>query len=491
MDGKKYLGIYISRCSATVVSLAQIGKEYKVFDCFTVSVQDKQGGTTDTAELAAQLANLVASQCAQRALPYQDCETGIALDCSLFMQHKIHSEFNDPKQIAQTIRFDTEETTATDISNDALAFEIHTKTQSGTDLNVFTAHRKILNDILFAFQPHNIDPITIEPDVNCLSRFITRYLPSAQNQRSICAILSDKNGYFLIPPSDSEHSSVKRAFLISHAQNRNDLLTAQIALTTALIEDNKQTFSLKAFDAANTLNPQLLTEKLGYQTENIDLTELISAESNALSDCSDKVAFAAAAGAAIYFTDKTYLVNFRADFKPFEGKKQKIQKTLKTIGLSAAICMLALGIYFQRQLIETNKPRKQIRSVFEKDYLAVLPGTKKLPVKFSEAIRKLKKERDRLQKYEKGRTNAEGENTIPAKLTMVLEAFNKCAKRTNLQADSINITGKYIRITGSTSNYQSTMELRKALNESNLNILQDDLFSKGGRHNFSLTIDVK
>jgi hypothetical protein len=153
--------------------------------------------------------------------------------------------------------------------------------------------------------------------------------------------------------------------------------------------------------------------------------------------------------------------------------------------------MLLLGAYFQKKLIDANAPRKQIRTVFEKDYIAVLPGSKALPAKFSEALRKLGREKDRLERYEKGRLNAEGEKTISAKLTMTLEGFNKCAKRADLQIDSISITGKYIRIIGSTSSYSSTMDLRKALKESDLEILNEDLFSKGGRHNFSLNIDAK
>ncbi|GAI95176.1 unnamed protein product, partial [marine sediment metagenome] len=265
----------------------------------------------------------------------------------------------------------------------------------------------------------------------------------------------------------------------STAQDRNDLLTRQITLTTAAIEDDRQPTSIKIYDSSNNVDPQLLSQRLGFQIENIDLTALISVEPNALSDCSDKVAFAAAAGAAISLTDKTPVVDFRAVFSPFEGKKQKIQQNVKVVGICAAICLLAFGAYFQKKLINANIPRKQRRTVFEKDYIAVLPGSKELPDRFSEALRRLNKEKDRLERYEKGRIDAEGEKTISAKLTMTLEAFNKCAKKTNLQIDSVNITSKYIRLTGSTSNYQNTMELRKALVESNLNILQDELFPKG------------
>lgn len=491
MDGKKYLGVYIERYSASVVSLAQTAKEYKVVDFFSVTVDEKSDRADDNTGLTAELVNLIAEQCAKKALVYQDCQIAVALDCAMYMQHRIHSEFTDPRQIAQTVRFDTEESAATDISNDALAFEVSSKSRSGTELGVFTAQKKILLDILAAFNKHNIEPVTIEPDINCLSRFITRYLPSAQNQTTVCAILSGRNGYFIVPSSATDSSAVKRAFLISSTQDRNSLLTRQIALTTAAMDDENQNLFLKVFDAAGKVDTQNLSQKLRCQVENIDLTALIPAEPDVLSDSTDKVAFAAAAGAAVSLTDKTSVVDFRADFSSFQGKKQKIQQNVKVVGICAAICLLALGVFFQKKLFDANKPRNEIRAVFQNDYIDVLPGSKQLPAKFSEALRQLKKERDRLERYEKGRVNAEGEKTTSAKLTMTLEAFNKCAKKTDLQIDSINITSKYVRLTGSTSSYNSSMELRKALTESDLEILNEELFSKGGRHNFSITLDAK
>lgn len=491
MDGTKYLGVYVERYSASVVSLSQTAKGYKVVDCFSVTIDEKSDRADDTAALTAELVDLIAEQCAKKALAYQDCQIAVALDCSMYMQHKIHSEFTDTRQIAQTIRFDTEESAATDISNDALAFELHSKSRSGTELNVFTAQKKILLDILAAFNKHNIDPVTIEPDISCLSRFITTYFPSPQSQTIVFAVLSDKNGYFIVPPSDTDSSALKRAFLISPKQDRNDLLTRQIALTTASMDNENQTLALKVFDAAGKVDTQNLAQKLRCQVEDIDLTALVPVEPDVLSDSTDKVAFAAAAGAAVSLTDKTDVVDFRADFSPFQGKKQKIRQNIRTVSICAVICMLSLGVFLQKKLFDANKPRKEIRSVFEDDYIDVLPGSRKLPAKFSEAIRLLKKERDRLERYEKGRVNAEGEKTSSAKLTMTLEAFNKCAEKTNLQIDSINITSKYVRLTGSTSSYNSSMELRKALNESDLEILNEEHFSKGGRHNFSITLDAK
>ncbi|GAI37340.1 unnamed protein product, partial [marine sediment metagenome] len=153
MEPQNYLGIYISRDTATVVCLALIGRGEKVLGCFSVSVEEQEQANLQV------LAGLIAQGCAQRKLGFS--EVTVALDCAMFMQHSVHSEFNDPKQIAATIRFDTEEALATDITNVALAFEIASAGQAGSELNVFTAQQKILSEVLLSLQQHNFDPVTI------------------------------------------------------------------------------------------------------------------------------------------------------------------------------------------------------------------------------------------------------------------------------------------------------------------------------------------
>ena len=166
MEAKNYLGIYLSKDAATVVCIGSKGRGHDVLGCFSVSVQEQPEQDDHM------LATLIARGCAERELQFS--EAALALDCAMFMQHNVHSDFNDPKQIAQTVRFDTEEALATDISDIAIAFQIASSDQGGSELSVFTTQRKILSDVLLSLQSNHIDPVTVEPDVSCLSRFISR-----------------------------------------------------------------------------------------------------------------------------------------------------------------------------------------------------------------------------------------------------------------------------------------------------------------------------
>jgi hypothetical protein len=84
-----------------------------------------------------------------------------------------------------------------------------------------------------------------------------------------------------------------------------------------------------------------------------------------------------------------------------------------------------------------------------------------------------------------------GEASISVKLTMVLDAFNKCAKKVGLNVDSISITPANISIEGDTASRRDTLSLFEALKEGGLNVLQQRLDSKGGRDIFRITVETK
>jgi len=187
VESQNDLGIYIDRDRATVVCLDSRGKDGGVVGCFSVSVEEDEQANMQT------LAGLIAQGCAERDWRFSD--VSVALDCTMFMQHSVDSEFRDPRQIAATVKFDTEEALATDVSSVALAFEIASSDESGSKLTVFTAQRTILSDVLSALQQYDLDPVTIEPDVNCLTRFIHKKEDSVESpQQTLFALLSRHSG---------------------------------------------------------------------------------------------------------------------------------------------------------------------------------------------------------------------------------------------------------------------------------------------------------
>jgi len=419
VEAQNHLGIYLSKDRAAVVCLGSPSRDGKVLGCFSICLEEQAEQNQQV------LANLIAQGCAERE--WQFTEVSVALDCAMFMQHNTHSEFSNPKQIAATVRFDTEEALATDISNVAIAFMITSSTESGSELTVFTAQRKILSDILLSLQSNNLDPVSIEPDVNCLSRFVGQNvsLPESQSSATLFGLLSSRRGYF-VTCSGSQKISAMRTFRI---------------------------------------------------------------EPQALADCADPVDFAIAYGAALAHLEKAPSINFRNDFMPYQGKKRRLQRALKFASVSFTVLLLALGLYFQTQLLTVNRGRNSLYNKFAQQYLAVMPGETKLPAGFSEAVSKLGSELRRIRDVKAGLFSVKGEESVSSKLTLVLEALNKYATQIDLNIDSISVTTRSISIAGETSNASSTQKLREALIATNLGSLQDRITStKDGRSSFNINI---
>ena len=480
MEPQNYLGIYLSKDAATVVCLGSQGRDGNVLGCFSVSVEEQEEQNQQA------LANLIARGCAERELKFS--EVAVALDCAMFMQHNVHSEFNEPKQIAATIRFDTEEALATDVTDVAIAFEITSSDQTGSALTVFTAERKILSDVILSLQQYNIDPVTIEPDVNCLSRFIRQNISLPEDLHPFFCVLSRRNGYFIVPAAEKEgpqKTSAVRTFLVGPTQTRTELLAREVSVTAALVETGEAINCLKVFDSVGSVNYQQLSEKLGIEAGGVDWLQSAGTEPAALADCAGPVDFAIAYGAALAHLEKAQSVNFRSDFMPYQGKKLRLQKALKLAAISVTVLAFAVGVYFQSQLLKINKDRNERRKRLETDYSAVMFGRKplaKYPVKKLESeLRRIKKESGPLDK-----------ESVSARLTLVLEAFNKCAAQTDLNIDSVTITSK-ISIVGDTAaakGNRNTLRFFDAI-KGKLEISQERIYPKGGRDHFSITVVPK
>jgi hypothetical protein len=407
------------------------------------------------------------------------------------MQHKLHSDFSDQKQIASTIRFDTEEALATDISEAAIAFEIAASDQTGSSLNVFTAQRKVLSDILVALQANNIDPMSIEPDINCLSRFVRQNISGAalqQVEKTFYGMLSGRNGYFILF-SAARKQLAARTFLLGPRQDKTELLAREVPLTAAFVGSDEPIARLRVFDSTNSVDCRQLGDRLGLQTDGLDLAEVAGADADSLGDCDDLVDFAICYGAALGCLEKQPSLNFRNDFLPYQGGKLRLEKTIKLLSVSAAIVVLAIGVYFQSRLLQKNGDISRLNEKLAKQYSVVMLG-KRVPAKTS-VSKKLAGELRRIRAVKSGQLSITGEESISAKLTLVLEAFNKCAAQTDLKIETISITSRNISIVGNTSSRNNTLKLFEALKSVNLDLQQQGLNPKAGRDNFTITVVPK
>ncbi len=480
MEAHNYLGLYISKETATVVCVGEHGKDSTVTGCFNVSLEGREeSGLHD-------LAALIAQGCAERQWSCTDVT--VSLDCALFMQHSIHSEFTDSKKIAATVRFDTEDALATDASDVAIAFEKVSSGEAGSDLTVFTARKDVLSEILSALASHGIDPVAIEPDVHCLSGFVSEKLSKAESatEGTVYAMLSGRNGYLVIPPagenSDGELAATVRTFLIGARQNRSQVLQREVLMTNAVAKTGAMQ-RLAVLDMKGEVDPgdSGLGEKLGVEVSTVDVSGISGETLNGI----DPVEFALACGAALDSYDKYHEVNFRDDFMPYQGARLRLQNALKYLSVAVTILLLAGGLYFQMQLRTSNRYIRRTNSKLATDYLAVmgqdLPTRGSVKTRLGNEIRRLRSQKNPM-------SNPNSSTSLGSRLVLILDAVTKTAGQAALEIEGITVSPKAMSITGSSSNKTNTLKFEQALKSTGLGDVSGNYTAKAGRDHFNLNI---
>ncbi len=481
MGSQNYLAIYISRDTATAVCADSQDKTGRILGSFSVSVEQQEQ------EPLQALAALVARGCNDRQ--WVVSEVAVALDCAMFMQHNVHSEFSDVRQITNTARFDTEEALATDITDLAIAFQINSTNQTGSELTVFTAKHKILSDIILSLQSNNIDPASIEPDVTCLSRFVCRKFSSAESgpDGTLFGLLSGHSGYLIAPPvpasTESRTEPVVRTFLVGPKQDRGQLLEREMLVTTALAGSRERMTRARLFDSAGSLDYHRIGARLDIEASRLDLAAAEGIEPGIVADHTDPVGFAIACGAVLAHFDKTGALNFRNDFMPYQGKRLILQNTLKFLSIAVTILLIAGGLYFQTQLYGVNKFRSRLNKCLARDYFAVMPTKEPPRISYSSSLRA---EVRRIKSTQMPQ-DPKGDKSILGQLATVLQAFNKCAAQTSLNIDSVSVSDKSITIRGDTSSKNNTLLFMDTIRKSGLDVQKESGGTKAGRDTFSIT----
>jgi hypothetical protein len=433
MERKGYLGIYLSHKHAVAVLVSAQADEFIPSGCFSV--------TNDT-DNTRSLGQLLAEGLSQRRWEFADA--AVAVDCTMFTQYNLHSEFTEPHQIAQTVKFDAEDVLADDASELTVAFSIIDSDDSGSRLNIFAAQRKVLDAVLADLQTNGLDPVVIEPDVAALARVACKANEPGKPGSALVVIVSS-HACYLITYRGASGGFVGRTFLTSQPQDKNTSLARQIRLTIASGSLAEPTECVKLLDTTGSIDSQQIAEQLHIRIEPLAIQQVTASTDELLAECEDRTAFAAAYGAAIGQLTKAVHPDFRADFAPYQGRKVLLEKALRVLSASVTILMLSIGLYFQLRLFTINKYRSRAYRTLEQQYIAVM-HSKTIP---ESMLRKLTTEVGRLKAGSSARQA--GEESVTELLTYALEAVNDAPSAMGLRLESISVTSKSVIIAGDTA----------------------------------------
>ena len=459
MEQNNCLGIYLSKKRATAVLLSRKGSHPEVLRCFSVQ-DDAELDSNDRGRQASSPAAQIAQKLAAEGMQYG--EVAVSLDCTLYTQHNLHSEFTEHKQIANTIVFDAEEALARDAMDMALTFTVTGTDSTGSKATVFAADRAVLNEMLDALQSADLDPTAIEPDILCLARFIEQNLSLPKDANPLFVLFSDRACH-IIKPQDHHLGPLVRSFVINASQNKTAVLAREITLTLASMNLEKPIDSLFVADqSSDQPDIKALSQTTGIPAQTLDPSALARVDKSLLADCDSQVEFAMACGAAIAEIKHIKPNDFRQSFAPYLGKKMIMQRTLRITSVFVTISMIALGLYFQLKVMRINGYIGDYDKKMRSDFTAAANYGKQPRSKIS-IIRQLELIHSNVKRIKKGDFGDEG--SIPAKLTYMLEAINKAPPKLSLQVTKINVTTRTMGLDGSTNKRSSTLALFNSFKE--------------------------
>lgn len=441
MEQQKCLGIYLSADKAVGIVLAGHTGHYKVLGCCSAQRDPQQDDTS--------LSAVIAEKISAKKLKYD--EVSVAIDCSLYTQHDLHSEFGDHKQIANTIRFDAEEAVATDATELAIAFDITNTDDSGSDVTVYTAKRDMMTDMLNSMLQKGLDPTAIEPDIVCLGRFIEKNNTPLTDRNKLAVIISGSACY-LIMPSDSHHAPCVRSFLMSPSQDITSVLAREVPITIASMPTAEPVTSISVSGRIENINSEEFSLKTGLDVTTIDLAEKAGADA---SQCPEDITpsdFAAAYGAALAELSRTKKTDFRKDFMPYEGRLRTIQTALRIFSIAATLMIIAVGANFQKSVYDASRQTKELKKSLYEDQAMIIFRE---PYIEKEEKRKFSSKLAReLNKVKSGRSGPSfgDDSSVTARLTFILEAINNTKKGNKIKIDNISIRSKTMSVKGSTAN---------------------------------------
>jgi hypothetical protein len=473
VEQTNYLGVYLTTEGIYAAVLSDRG-HFSDARCYFAPLA---AGDSGQPALTAAIRQIL-----QQAGPHE--ESAVAIRGSLISQYDLHSEFADPRQIENTIRFDAEEAAAADVSNMAVTFEITGSNTAGSDVSVYTAGRQTLTDILMDLQAGGLDPTVMEPDAVCLSRMIEK-IDGTDITGKMFLLIFARTCYLLTCP-DRNFAPKVRIFLLPDDADKTAALSRQIVLTIAGLPAGAVK-TLVLADSNEEVSPDQMGQLTALQVESLALLQQSKIQIPSDLPAAQAGGFLFACGSAMALVGRGRKTDFRRDFLPYQGRRKLLQKSLRLVSISLTILFVTFGLYFQSRTLLMKNYASQQHQKLTTDYSAAMYGATLL--KGMTYGSKLRNELTRIRQHQQGGLV---EGSVTARLTYVLEAINNSPPSVNLTIKSVTITDRTISVIGDTDSRKSTRELFDAIKKhSMLEVSEERFNAAGSRDEFVVSLKTK
>ena len=242
-SGMSCLGIHYTPTDMTAILLEKGESGLERTDSVTIAIEpaiqdpeisdDTQGSDDPVLRALQKLYERMRPQ-AGRAHP-----VALSLGADFYQTQFHHSDFEQAKQIKQTLRFDIEDEFMVDAENVFLCFQQLPTLAEGCDLMVHTADRDQLTLIAEQFEQAGLDALVAEPDIVSWLHYLENQQELTADHGLIVAGRCTESIHLLILSRDKE-PVLTRTFFCPDAANSEELLVGEMPRCLALLEEPPQ-----------------------------------------------------------------------------------------------------------------------------------------------------------------------------------------------------------------------------------------------------------
>ena len=467
-------GLYLARNQATIVWLSERNQGV-ITD--VLDIRPNEEASTQTIALQA------ARALRQRGIAVE--QTYVALDGGYYTQYNLHSEFTDIRQIESTIKFDAEDAAATDVMNLAVTFAVTGLLPTGSEVMAFSADRQSATDILLDLQEGGLDPEMIEPDAVCLGRVLEHTLHISKHPDTLYILINEQNGYFIQPTRDG-YAPKLRSFLLGAHQQRTAALRRELLLSIAGWDGEQPLEKAVFVHPPANVDTAALAEQTGLTLTVESALEKLNTEAQPDANVCPE-AMLIAAGAAMAPVERGLSADFRKDFMPFQGKRKMMEASLRLVCISLTVLFAALGIFFQSRSWRMNSYADTLRTKMVQEYQTAMYGAN--PPTQEAITSRLRRTLNNARRVKEGLGPGD-DQSVPAKLTFLLEAINNSPQSVDVVIQQIVISERTMRVRGDTNSRRATLDLFESVKaHPRLRFGQERMSMAGGRDTFEFTVE--
>lgn len=424
------------------------------------------------------------------------CPVMLSVGGRFYQSQEYESEFSDPRQFAQTLRYDIEEEYALDADAMTLCYQRRSETKNQTEIEdsvktellVHSAARDKLQEILTLFEQAKMDALVAEPDFVSWQHYLKNQEELPQQQSVLVVACSNDAVYILI--LDKDHRPVlMRSYPYTKGEEVKITLPGELRRSLGALADEKQPAYL--YYHSNGLNENLIQ---GITKENhLQAVKLREADMTA----------ACAAGVGLSSFKKQEQSDFRSDGMMCRTLVKAKERAWYGLSVSVSVLLLVFILVFHAQSRKYQMIEKKTEQEILHAWQIAFPEEgQRLPRDIRGIPRRVRNELRNIREKFSIVTDTRGvSDSASNTFWLLFEVLNKLGEDFDLRIDNLSIYAKGATFTGSVANMADLQKLREAVDgdDSQIKIASISIEKTGSgssddptnRRTFTMQIEVK